>query len=150
MKKLLEILIFFTGFSLFVLIGLLVITESRLPIFEYADTRFASMFNFEIAKQIKLGDSAEQIRNVLGEPLWKVGCGGCWEPDQQCSLVNGSEICVTTHKPKTCKEECSASNQNWEYTDDDASPVWDFAWRQYSVNFKNGKVDEITDMWRYD
>lgn len=150
MKRIFKFAIVGGGIVALLLIGLLAITENRLPIFEYADTRFASAFSFDAVGKIKSGDSVEKVQTNLGQPLWKMGCGGCWEPDRKCTTVDGYESCEEWHIPKNCHADCVATNQKWEYTDDGASPIWDFAWREFSVELRDGKVSEIVDVWRYD
>jgi hypothetical protein len=110
-KRLFKFTIVGTCVVALLLFGLLATIESRLPIFEYADARYAPAFSFDRASEIKIGDSLEHVREKLGQPLWKIGCGGCWEPNRKCTIVGGHEGCVEWHTPKSCTADCVVIEQ---------------------------------------
>lgn len=87
----------------------------------------------------------QEVSTALGEPIWKDGCGGCWE-------MANYEHYGTMKNPanRKCERPCTAENQYWKYSDDGACTWWDFAWKSFAIDFHNGAVIEKHSEWHYD
>ena len=134
-----------TGFALTIFTLAILYTEDVNPFNQYIDTKFAPDFEIAVFEQIKAGESKEEVEKKLGIPIWKTGCGGCWDRDSY--IVNHV---LTIPEDRVCNEECSTKNQIWEYADDGACTWWDFAWKSFNITFHNGIVVEKESSWHGD
>jgi len=115
------------------------------PFFPFIDTKFSSGFNENVFDQINIGDSADSVETKLGSPIWKIGCGGCWDPQ---SYVKDNEYQIPVDR--TCNEPCNSENQHWQFSDDGACSWHDFAWKNFTLIIQDNKVIEKKSWWLYD
>jgi hypothetical protein len=133
------------GSLLTILLGLLLCTEIYWPFAPYTDTRFSEKFTVEGFNAIQTGTSLDSVRSILGEPIWKQGCGGCWE---QSFYVKDQVF--EFPKNRTCEDPCKADRQRWQFSDDGACSWWDFAWKYYAIDFYQGNVIAKHAEWHWD
>lgn len=119
--------------------------EMYWPFSPLIDTKFSSGFSEEKFQSLKLGASTTEVISTLGEPLWKEGCGGCWEP---ASFKNAKGQLPSEW---LCTEPCSPQIDHdliWQYSDDGACTWWDFAWKYYALHIRNGVVIAKSSFWQ--
>ena len=119
--------------------------ESYWSIQPYIDTRFSLNFNEKAFDEIEDGVSVQEVASKLGIPIWKIGCGGCWEENYYSN--NGL---VRLPRDAMCDAPCSAESQRWQFSEDGACGWWDFAWKEFSLDMHNGKVTKKLAVWHYD
>jgi hypothetical protein len=119
--------------------------EMYWPLNPLIDTKFAASFDIAQFEQIKKGASIQDVSTILGQPIWKLGCGDCWE--QESYVVNSV---LKVPPDRKCDSPCNAEYQYWQFSDDDACSWWDFAWHYYAIDFHNGKVVAKHSNWHYD
>jgi hypothetical protein len=113
---------------------------------QYIDTKFPSGFSESNFSDIAIGSSIQEVISKLGEPIWKEGCGGCWE---QSSYVRDDHV-LDVPVERKCDAPCSSVHQQWYYSDDGACTWWDFAWKEFSIAFDQGVVTEKSEVWHGD
>ena len=145
MHKLVKNLCLASGGLLALIAGVFISTESYWPFAPYIDTHFAEQFKIDAFEKIQTGASIQEVRRVLGEPIWKTGCGGCWEKD---FYVRDRIFEFPVNR--TCDLKCEVANQRWQFSDDGACSWWDFAWRYYAIDFADGKVVTKHSQWHWD
>jgi hypothetical protein len=119
--------------------------EAYWPFAPHIDTRFSKDFSIDKFENISIGSSIEEVRSTLGEPIWKEGCGGCWEKEYY--MRNNLFMFPQSRK---CDAPCQSDNQRWQFSDDGACTWWDFAWEYYAIDFDQGKVVAKYVQWHGD
>jgi hypothetical protein len=119
--------------------------EAYWPFDPHIDTQFAKNFNRDAFTKIQLGASMSEVELALRAPLWKEGCGGCWETE-----FYTRDNTVSLPQSRNCTTSCDAARQLWQYSDDGACSWWDFAWEYYAIDFFEGKVVAKDLFWRGD
>ena len=109
--------------------------ESYWPFDPHIDTQFSKNFSKEAFDKIKIGSSTAEVESILGDPLWKQGCGGCWETE-----FYTRDNTFMYPQVRNCTAACNSDRQRWQYSDDGACSWWDFAWEYYAMDFHEGKV----------
>lgn len=124
--------------------------EQYFPMYPHIDTRFSDQFSIPAFEKLRIGASIQDVQAVLGDPIWKEGCGGCWEYEfyTRDHIISVPEERFT--KSGACTLPCTADNQRWQYTEDGACSWWDFAWESYAIDFVNGKVEKKYSGWHGD
>jgi hypothetical protein len=145
MRNGLKILCLVSGGLLAILAGVYFSVECYWPFAPYIDTRFSEKFSIDKFEAVQTGMSIEEVRKALGEPIWKQGCGGCWEQEYYVQ----DHIFVFPAN-RTCEASCNVDNQRWQFSDDGACSWRDFAWKYYAIDFSHGKVVAKYSSWHWD
>jgi len=69
--------------------------ESKFLLAPHIDTVFAKGFSIDNFKKVSVGMKKAEVQKLLGEPIFKIPCGGCWEPTVQ----HGGEYDIVTQNP---------------------------------------------------
>ena len=120
--------------------------ESYFPFSPYVDTHFSPSFSEHLFSDIKIGTSMHEVEIKLGNPIWKQGCGGCWE---EGSYVREDYI-VDVPVDRKCDAPCFSNDQYWIFSEDGACRWWDFAWKEFGIDFRDGIVTEKREVWHND
>lgn len=145
MRKILKISLFGGLALLFIAtIGFFSI-ESYWPFYPYIDTKFSQNFTEKAFNEIDVGASMQDVLSKIGDPIWKIGCGGCWEPE-----FYSTDGVIRVPPKHTCSLPCDADDQRWQFSDDGACTWWDFAWKDFSIDLHHRKVAAKFTMWHYD
>lgn len=99
------------------------ITENYFPVYPHIDTYFAEGYTDEAFAQVEIGMTKAEVEALLGAPL------------HMYSYDYGSEYDIDT---------------TWEYTQDGAALIGDFAWDYRVIFFNNDLVVQKEQTWVYD